>query len=274
VVVQERDLGVSVREKVAEARARADAALAEAASAADVADQAAASVDGAIALAQQALEEAQAYVRFFGPYARRRGGSVDIRDGAITANHLTADSVTAIHIDVDRLSAISADLGSIKVDTAHIGLLAVDTLQIANNVVSDGMSAWTSATAVFTGSGLGDWQTVQTLVVTKTRSDPVLVAGVFEMRSAGYSAGLSGVISYYKLRVFDETGGADLAQTTRAAGSDCPALSVSAWDTGSWTGSRTLRLKAMFAPGEVRAIEPSDIRRRFIGVVHTAGMKK
>lgn len=104
------------------------------------------------------------------PSVRRKNGGELLVDGAVKANHMSANSVTAgviaagainasnlfvdnvitaAKLNVNDLSAISANLGTIKVDSANIADGAISSAKIANSIQS---------TNFVTGEGGQGWR--------------------------------------------------------------------------------------------------------------------
>lgn len=100
-------------------------------------------------------------VRFSGPWMRKQAGAVEIKDGAVSADHIAAGAVTASKIAVTSLSAVSANLGSILVDSAHIDNLAVDTIHVKNGAITESSGARTTGVITCDTS----WTEVQTITV-------------------------------------------------------------------------------------------------------------
>ncbi len=114
------------------------------------------------------------WIRFHSPVLRRRAGTVDIRDGAITADKVTTSELITL--------------------SAQIGALTVGTLQIIEDAVTEPEFSFTSGSTSL-GTGALDWTNIngptstltqlQSLTFSNPRALPLTIQWGLKIGSAG-----------------------------------------------------------------------------------------
>lgn len=126
-------------------------------------------------------------------YCYRANGGELIVDGTISGNHIVANTITGgllatsgIITNVAQINdalITNAKIANATIQGAKIANLAVDTINVAGNAISTVDSVYTAGPLlVDNGVGGGGTEvTVQTLVVNKSRSDPMLITGIVSL---------------------------------------------------------------------------------------------
>jgi hypothetical protein len=98
-----------------------------------------------------------------------------IKANAIIASKILAGIINAGHMSANSITAANAAIANLAVTSGKIASLSVDTLQLANQAVTIGVSAYTSGDLLLTSTS---WFTAQSVSITSTGA-PIAVTVSF-----------------------------------------------------------------------------------------------